>query len=186
METLNILLGLERMLYNITLRSCDEEVIKEAKELIQKQGERLADYEGTGLEPATIKAAADAKNGILTLASLSLDTTAGRLRELVQSDRDGRLVVMPCTVGDTVYVIGDRLCRACTIDEAYISDSKDVEYLVSFDCDSDCNGCPFNDWHQDYTGEYSCNGEFGNAAVKSSQFGKTVFLTREEAERCLD
>ncbi len=182
METLNVLLGLERILYNITLRPCDEEIIKEAKELIQKQGERLADYESTGMNPQDIK---DADACMQKLYNLPVSKISDAYDLLLAKDT-GRLVVLPCKVGDTVYVIGERLCRACMIQEAYILDDKDVEYLVTFGCDDDCDGCPFNNWHQDPSGEYSCDGEYCNASIKKSQFGKTVFLTREEAERCLD
>lgn len=31
------------------------------------------------------------------------DISTARLRELVQAEQDGRLVVLPCKVGDTVY-----------------------------------------------------------------------------------
>lgn len=163
METLNILLGLERILYNITLRPCDEEIIKEAKELIQKQGERLADYESTGIEPATIKAAADAKNGILTLASLFLDTTEGRIRELVKADQDGRLVVLPVSMSGTVFWV-----------DKY---RKKVEPLRALSVEVDKNGIQ----------EYGCIGNgYTPVRFRPDDFGKTVFLTREEAERCLD
>ena len=58
-------------------------------------------------------------------------------------------------------------------------------YLVDFNCDSDCDGCPFFAWKQGYSGEWSCDGEYNQATVKGCDFGKTVFLTREEAEAAL-
>ena len=48
--------------------------------------QKLAAYEDTGLEP---------------------QETTPRLRELAQADREWRVVVLPCKVGDTVY----RTCR---------------------------------------------------------------------------
>ena len=33
--------------------------------------------------------------------------------------------------------------------------------------------------------EYHCSGEYGDGSVSSKDFGKTVFLTREEAEKAL-
>ena len=33
------------------------------------------------------------------------DMDAARLRELAEADKDGRLVVLPCKVGDTVYML---------------------------------------------------------------------------------
>lgn len=108
-----------------------------------------------------------------------------KVHELEQAEQDGRLVVLPCKVGDTVYVTGECRIMECFIDEAYLDDRKGIEYLVSFDCDNNCEGCPFNDWHQEYSGEYSCNGEWGQASIKGSDIGKTVFLTREDAEAAL-
>ena len=33
--------------------------------------------------------------------------------------------------------------------------------------------------------EYHCGGEYGDGSVSSKDFGKTVFLSREEAEKAL-
>ena len=59
-------------------------------------------------------------------------------------------------------------------------------YMLDFDCDSDCAGCPFNAWKQDYlSGEWFCDGECGQTSISGSAFGETAFLTREEAEAAL-
>ena len=39
------------------------------------------------------------------------DYNLDRLRELVQADREGRCVVLPCMIGDTVYVLNHHLGR---------------------------------------------------------------------------
>ena len=70
-----------------------------------------------------------------------------RLQELVKEDREGRCVVLPCKVGDTVY---------------YIATTKHGFRYVKFR--------PFG--VDDFT--------WFNA-----HFGKTVFLTRAEAEAVL-
>lgn len=44
-----------------------------------------------------------------------------RLRELAKADRDGRLVVLPCKVGDTVYMISWRLNGRHEIEERVFS-----------------------------------------------------------------
>ena len=93
-------------------------------------------------------------------------------------------VVLPCGYGKTVYVVGSKKIVECEIDEISFS-VIGLMYLVSFDCDSDCDGCPFNSWKQDYSGDWSCDGEYNQASVKGCDFGKTVFLTREEAEAAL-
>ena len=93
-------------------------------------------------------------------------------------------VVLPCGYGKTIYAVGNKKIVECEIDEISFG-VVGLMYLVSFDCDSDCDGCPFNSWKQDYSGEWSCDGEYNQAAVKGCDFGKTVFLTREEAEQAL-
>ena len=108
-----------------------------------------------------------------------------RLLELACADKAGRLVVLPCKTKETVYVVGEKRIMECFIAEAYIDDARGLEYMVSFDCDNDCDGCPFNSWRQDYSGEYSCDGEYGDGCILGSDFGKTVFLTREEADAAL-
>ena len=48
-----------------------------------------------------------------------------RLKELVEADRDGRCVVLPCRVGDTLYYIGGTyktLIKPVTVEEVYIGD----------------------------------------------------------------
>ena len=42
-----------------------------------------------------------------------------RLRELVQTDREGRCVVLPCAIGDPVYIIRWHIGSAAMGDETY-------------------------------------------------------------------
>ena len=51
------------------------------------------------------------------------DTVGGfdRLRELAEADKDGRLVVLPCKPGDTVYMISWRLNGRHKIEERVFS-----------------------------------------------------------------
>lgn len=60
---------------------------------------RLAAYEDTRLTPEQCE---NAK--VIIESAFSDDTSkAERIRELLKADKDGRLVVLPCKVGDTVY-----------------------------------------------------------------------------------
>lgn len=111
-------------------------------------------------------------------------TEAKRFIDFLNADDDGRLLVLPCKVGDTVWVIGEGRVVECYIDEARLYNDNNVAYLVS--CDHDCDGCPFFSWHENYSGGWSCNGEYGDNCILSADFGKTVFLTREEAEKALE
>ena len=121
----------------------------------------------------------------LELEDLGEKLDIAHIRDLLQAEQDGRLVVLPCKTKETVYVVGEKRIIECFIAEVYIDDARGLEYMVSFDCDNDCDGCPFNSWRQYYSGEYSCDGEYGDGCILGSDFGKTVFLTREEAEAAL-
>lgn len=62
---------------------------------------RLAAYEDTGLEPEaveTVKLALAAKH-MVDLETLN-NTPISRLVELAEADKDGRVVVLPCKVGE--------------------------------------------------------------------------------------
>ena len=146
----------------------------------QRALRRLAAYEVTGLTPEEIKNALDV-NDIIP----EINVTVDHIRDLLKAEQEGRLVVLPCKTKETVYVVGEKRIIECFIAEVYIDDARGLEYMVSFDCDNACDGCPFNSWRQDYSGEYSCDGEYGDGCILGSDFGKTVFLTREEAEAAL-
>jgi len=86
-----------------------------------------------------------------------------RLRELAAAEREGRVVVLPCKVGDTVYVLTSDSCDG--IDETKVNRIvlKRKKITINADCSTD-------DW--------------GSAAwdLHPSDFGKRVFLSRQEAE----
>lgn len=67
---------------------------------------RLAAYENTGLTPERCAefARADAEGRYIVMRDAEQEGVA-RLRELAEADKDGRLVVLPCKVGDTVYKV---------------------------------------------------------------------------------
>ena len=119
--------------------------------------ERLAAYEDTGLEPEaveTVKIALCAKH-MVDLETLN-NTPISRLVELAEADKDGRVVVLPCKVGDTVYfALLGRIIE------------KQVFSIVSFSNSTRiyCGG----------TSEY----------FRPEDIGKTFFLAREEAEKAL-
>ena len=66
---------------------------------------RLAAYEDSGLEPEDLKKAFN-ETAILKLAAQALSTTPDHLRELLQAEKDGRLEVLPCKVGDHILADG--------------------------------------------------------------------------------
>ena len=104
-----------------------------------------------------------------------------KVEEYKHLEEQGLLLRLPCKVGDKLYAISDTRIAECTCCEIKIG----IENYVgaNFNCDYDCKGCPFNSWEQDfYTGEHSCSGEYGDWYFVLDDFGKTVFLTKEEAE----
>ena len=126
--------------------------------------ERLAAYEDTGLTPQEVLsmkfewcAMMDALN--------SIGGGYTRLRELAEADRDGRLAVLPCKAGDTVYEVTSRK----TVSEYRVKAIR-VELF-----------CTFIEW--DIVAGFVDKSIFG---VPVDEIGKTVFLTREEAEKALE
>ena len=81
--------------------------------------ERLAAYEDTGLEPDEVTALQKDWSDLCTV----IGECGGidRLRELAEADKDGRLVVLPCKPGDTVYTISWRLSGRHEIEERVFS-----------------------------------------------------------------
>ena len=122
--------------------------------------ERLAAYEDTGLEPEEVlpkDKADEIALKLMRLADLESLCSYTRLRELAEADKDGRLVVLPCKGGDTVYfALLGRIIE------------KQVFSIVSFSNSTRiyCGG----------TSEY----------FRPEDIGKTFFLTREEAEKALE
>ena len=98
------------------------------------------------------------------------------------------VIVPPCKVGDIVYAIGDKdghQIKECRVVDFGFADAERFQVSVYFECDQDCDGCYFNDWSQSYCGEWGCSGEYGSGLISIADFGKTVFLTQEEAEQKL-
>ena len=83
---------------------------------------RLGHYEDSGLEPEDLKKAFN-ETAILKLAAQALNTTPDHLRDLIKAEKNGRMVVLPCKVGDTVY----------QIDAERVYESE-VKWII-FDCD---------------------------------------------------
>ena len=122
--------------------------------------DRLAAYEDRGCAPEEVlpkDKADEIAMKLLRLADLESFAPYERLRKLAEAGKDGRLVVLPCKVGDTVYfALLGRIIE------------KQVFSIVSFSNSTRiyCGG----------TSEY----------FRPDDIGKTFFLTREEAEKALE
>ena len=97
--------------------------------------------------------------------------TFGRLLELLRADTDGRVTVLPCKVGDTLWVTGrDNVAREMELEAPDIrAGCTDEDNL----CMSTCNRKP----------DGFCAYRLRN---DGADVGKTVFLTRKEAEEALE
>ena len=115
--------------------------------------ERLAAYEDTGLTPEDCARATE-------IDDILLDEyyPIGRMRELIKADKDGRVVVLPCKVGDVLY-------RA--------SPSGVVVHRVA------------NVMYRGLTSRWYID-TIPNLPYASEELGKTTFLTSEEAEKALE
>ena len=81
---------------------------------------RLAAYEDTGLTPEQCE---NAK--VIIESAFSNDTSkAERILELLKADMDGRLVVLPCKVGDPVYLIVTKRARNYTPEFRFVKKSR--------------------------------------------------------------
>lgn len=138
----------------------------------RKVWEKLKAYEDTGLTPEEVN---DAAVGSKLLAKSQLVSAFGfaaeRLRELAEADKAGRLVVLPCKIGEKLWVIGrDNVPREMELE------APDIRAVCTDEdnlCMSTCNRKP----------DGYCAYRLRN---DGTDIGKTVFLTREEAEETLE
>ena len=129
---------------------------------------RLAAYEDTGLTPVEVSTLVKDWNDLCTIVGECGGIS--RVRVLAEADKDGRLSVLPCKVGDTLWVArnpwtGELLKKpldACVNGMKMYPHGLYVNLL--FDTRK-ING----------TRDYEIN-----------HIGKTVFLTREEAKAALE
>lgn len=119
--------------------------------------ERLAAYEDMGLTPEQCE---NAK--VIIESAFSNDTSkAERIRELLKADRDGRLVVLPCKVGDTVY-------------------------FRTYDCNGTVDLGIQPHKVTAIVGHAIVRGGYTDVGLPSGQYGVSWFLTSEEAEEALE
>ena len=128
----------------------------------------LRKYLDTGLTPERCAefARADAEGRYIIMRDAEQEGVA-RLRELAEADKDGRVVVLPCKVGDTVYTIvqvfGDDGVRPRIIEKKITGIGGNALNKV---------------WMVNKGNKYEDR-------FSPSEFGRSVFLTREEAEKAL-
>ena len=132
---------------------------------------RLAEYEDTDLTPQEIEQM-KARMPLHQWAGENVDKMSifrvpvSRIIELTKADEQGRLLIIPCKVGDTLYDIyeavnntgfKDGVIKELKVSEIHINlDKRNRPWLI-----------------------------ISNCMFAFEDFGKTVFLSREEAEEVL-
>lgn len=136
--------------------------------------DRLAAYEDRGCAPEEVlpkDKADEIALKLMRLADLESLCNYTRLRELAEADKAGQLVVLPCKVGDTLWVTGlDNVPRKMELE------APDIRTVCTDEdnmCMATCNRKP----------DGFCAYRLRN---DGADVGKTVFLTREEAEKALE
>lgn len=95
------------------------------------------------------------------------------------------VILPPCKPRDTVWCTSETKVVQATVDSITYNRRQECCVELNFRCESDCEGCPFADWSQSYSGEWVCSGEYGWTMVGGDSFGKTIFITEKEAEEAL-
>lgn len=120
---------------------------------------RLAAYEDTGLEPemcANYKTFED--------EAISKGVPFRRIVALMEADKAGRLVVLPCKVGDRLYEVTGR--KTISVYKVRAIRVELFGLFIEWDI---VEGFVWQSL----------------AGINAEEIGKTVFLTREEAEEAL-
>ena len=138
----------------------------------------LRQYLDTGLTPERCAefARADAEGRYIVMRVAEQEGVA-RLRELAEADKDGRVVVLPCK--DWLEVVFGDQVLFWGIDKDYV---EQPIREISLD-DADRIG-----WYDGYKTVFLKGTDENGEAWEfyPEEIGKTVFLTREEAEAALE
>ena len=120
---------------------------------------RLKAYEDTGMYPESVEAL---KLSMMGKAISEITEFNGlpidRLRELAEADKDGRVVVLPCRQGDELWTYCNHPVKriySFTVSDVSTLNGRTVLNTLSL------------------------------GTIRPEDIGKTVFLTREEAEKAL-
>lgn len=132
-----------------------------AYEDVMRALKKLRQYENTGLTPGEVHSLFGEWNAMMSV--LNSIGSYDRLRELAEADKAGRAVILPCEPGTTVYMKFCGEVWEMRVGQFHVNGTKQ-RIWADIDCDWASTQCVRWD-----------------LAV-----GKTVFLTREEAEKALE
>lgn len=142
-------------------------VVQQLIEDYRRDREDLRAYKATGLKPEEVlpkDKADEIALKLMRLADLESLCSYTRLRELAEADKDGRLVVLPCKVGQRVFALlhTDKHISECEVKQIGLGNEIGFVGIE-----------PIGARGREY-------------GVSIKGFGKTVFLTREAAEKALE
>ena len=124
---------------------------------------RLMAYEDTNLMADEIK---EKLRLLLFFEIYTEDVDVERFGNIMRAERDGRLVVLPCKVGDTVWIKNHKF--AAEINSISIGGKDD----------------PCFEWTE-YDRGFDLTEAWDEGYFTEKEIGKTVFLTHEEAEAAI-
>lgn len=127
----------------------------------RKVWERLKAYEDTHMMPSDVTSMC---MDMAIIAALFNGVDVDRMKELAEADKDGRVVVLPCKVGQRVFTLLDTDKHISECEVKQIGMGNKIGFLGLE---------PIGARGREY-------------GVALNGFGKTVFLTREEAEKALE
>ncbi len=177
------------------------------RKILEDVFRRLAAYEDTGLEPEEVAELVSPKTVEIArlIEKMCKEGSAQRMVELFQAEKDGSMRVLPCGIGDVVYHIEKcenfqqildgtmhgagggpgtatgcycpcELAESCPFDAEDFDCGKNEKKLAIFEDE-------VVSFYIDENGTSIALGYSGS--VSALDFGKTVFLTREEAGAAL-
>lgn len=119
--------------------------------------ERLSDYEDTHMMPSDVTSM---RMDMAIIAALFNGVDVDRMKELAEADKNGRVMIAPCKVGDTAYWVHNRTVTVCRVYRIQMNRKGTFICLKS------------NKSHGAFRADIC--------------LGKTVFFTREEAKKALE
>lgn len=133
-------------------------VVQQLIEDYRMDREDLRAYKATGLTPEEVeRSKLEIEAGCVKAIARTYGIDINRLRKLAEADKDGRVVVLPCKVGDTVY-------------------------FRTYDCYGTVDLGIQPHKVTSIVGHAIVRGRYTDVELSLGQYGVSWFLTREEAE----
>lgn len=125
----------------------------------------LREYLDTGLTPEEVeRSKLEIEAGCVKAIARMYGIDINRLRKFAEADRAGRVVVLPCKVGDTVYFVNAKQILEFAV-VGYAVDETGISWV-----------------HSEHVDKI---GNTNERTFSTDRFGKNTFFTSEEAEKAM-